>query len=64
MLIRVATPADAVPLAKLKRDTFRETFLQDGFGIDYPPHDLAEYEARTYSVAAITEQLADPQRRT
>ncbi|WP_413123679.1 N-acetyltransferase family protein [Burkholderia orbicola] len=64
MLIRVATLAEAVPLAELKRDTFRETFLQDGFGIDYPPHDLAEYETRTYSVAAITEQLADPQRRT
>ncbi|WP_249183226.1 GNAT family N-acetyltransferase [Burkholderia cenocepacia] len=64
MLIRVATLADAVPLAELKRDTFRETFLQDGFGIDYPPHDLAEYETRTYSVAAITGQLTDPQCRT
>ncbi|WP_027810304.1 GNAT family N-acetyltransferase [Burkholderia cenocepacia] len=64
MLIRVATLADAIPLAELKRDTFRETFLQDGFGIDYPPHDLAEYETRTYSVAAITGQLTDPQCRT
>ncbi|WP_322086371.1 GNAT family N-acetyltransferase [Burkholderia sp. BCC1999] len=64
MLIRVATLADAAPLADLKRDTFRETFLQDGFGIDYPPNDLAAYEARSYSVATVSEQLIDPQCRT
>ncbi|WP_272546605.1 GNAT family N-acetyltransferase [Burkholderia cepacia] len=64
MLIRVATLSDAIPLAELKRDTFRETFLQDGFGIDYPPNDLAAYEARTYSVETITGQLNDPECRT
>ncbi|RBJ75241.1 hypothetical protein C3L29_032985, partial [Pseudomonas sp. MWU12-2534b] len=61
MLIRVATPSDAIPLAELKRDTFRETFLHDGFGIDYPPHDLAAYEAQAYSVETITGQLNDEQ---
>ncbi|WP_423395095.1 GNAT family N-acetyltransferase [Burkholderia sp. LMG 21824] len=64
MLIRVATPSDAIPLAELKSDTFRETFLHDGFGIDYPPHDLAAYEAQAYSVETITGQLNDPQCRT
>ncbi|KEZ07058.1 acetyltransferase [Burkholderia sp. MSh2] len=64
MLIRVATLSDAVPLAELKRDTFRETFLQDGFDLGYPPDDLAAYEAHTYSVEAVTAQLADPQYRT
>lgn len=64
MLIRVATLADAAALADLKRETFRETFLQDGFGIDYPPDDLAAYEARSYSVETISAQLVDPQCRT
>ena len=64
MLIRVATPSDAIPLAELKRDTFRETFLQDGFNIDYPPHDLAAYETQAYSVETVTGQLNDPQCRT
>ena len=63
MLIRVATPSDAIPLAELKRDTFRETFLQDGFNIDYPPHDLAAYETQAYSVKR-SGQLNDPQCRT
>lgn len=64
MLIRVATPSDAIPLAELKRDTFRETFLQDGFNIDYPPHDLAAYETQAYSVETVAGQLNDPQCRT
>jgi diamine N-acetyltransferase len=64
MLIRIATVADAIQLAELKRDTFRETFLHDGYGINYPPDDLAAYETNSYSVATVTDQLNDPQHRT
>ncbi|MCQ4384114.1 hypothetical protein NO136_19800, partial [Clostridioides difficile] len=42
----------------------RETFLHDGFNIDYPPHDLAAYEPQPYSGETVTGQLNDPRCRT
>src|SRR4051812_16380691 len=43
--IRPARLEDAAVLAALKLVTFRQTFLQEGFGIPYPAADLAEFEA-------------------
>ena len=60
MIVRIATLTDAAPLAELKRDTFRETFLSEGYGIDYPPDDLAAHEAENYSVETVAKQLDDP----
>ncbi|CAN0621909.1 diamine N-acetyltransferase [Burkholderia multivorans] len=62
--IRIAIPGDAVALSKLKCETFRETFLEDGFNIGYAPDDLAAFEAESYSAEKIMEQLADPEHRT
>lgn len=64
MRIRIATVADALPLAKLKRDTFRETFLSEGYGIDYPPGDLIKHEEESYSITTITDQLTNRENRT
>ena len=61
--LRPATPADVPALAALKRDTFRETFLED-FAIPYPQADLMVFEASAYGVDAVARELADPQRRT
>ena len=61
--IRDAVPADAPALAALKLATFRETFLE-GFGIPYPPRDLAIFEEESYSVAKVSAELADPAHRT
>lgn len=64
MEIRIATLGDAVALAQLKCETFRETFLEDGFNIGYAPEDLAAFEMESYSPEKITAQLADPEHRT
>ena len=61
--IREALPADAAALAELKLATFRETFL-DGFGIPYPPDDLAIFEAECYGLDRVNAELADPSHRT
>jgi ribosomal protein S18 acetylase RimI-like enzyme len=61
--IREALPADAAALAELKLATFRETFL-DGFGVPYPPQDLAIFEADTYGLARVSAELADPAHRS
>lgn len=58
--IRTARPDDAAALADLKLLTFRQTFLEEGFGIPYPPADLAIFEADSYSLASVTAELADP----
>ena len=63
MTIRDAVPADAPELAALKLKTFRETFLE-GFGVPYPPADLAIFEEESYSVAKVMAELADPSHRT
>ncbi|PVX85018.1 GNAT family N-acetyltransferase [Paraburkholderia unamae] len=64
MIIRTATLVDAYQLAELKRDTFRETFLSDGYGIDYSPSDLARYESENYSPETVMDQLRDHRNRT
>jgi ribosomal protein S18 acetylase RimI-like enzyme len=61
--IRPAIASDAQALADLKLTTFRETFL-DGFGIRYPPDDLAAFEANSYSFRVVSTELADPERAT
>ena len=61
--IRRATRADAAALAHLKRDTFRETFVE-GFGIPYPPDDLRQFEHQAYGIDQITVELADPETAT
>ncbi len=61
-LIRRAVPGDAAALARLKRETFRETFVDGGFAIPYPPADLARFETATYAQDAVARELADPDR--
>ncbi len=60
---RLATLADAPALSVLKRDTFRETFLED-FAIPYPAADLVVFEAAAYGVDAVDRELTDPEHRT
>ncbi len=55
---RVATREDCVALASLKLRTFRETFLEGGFGIAYPADDLAIFE-EGYSEAQVRRELSD-----
>ncbi|RQS65486.1 GNAT family N-acetyltransferase [Burkholderia sp. Bp8963] len=62
-MIRIANVGDAERLAELKRDTFRETFVE-GFGIPYGAEDLAAYEAASYSPDVVRGQLLDPEHRT
>lgn len=59
LVLRRARPEDAAVLAALKLTTFRETFLE-GFGIPYPPDDLARFEAETYSAERILSEIEDP----
>jgi diamine N-acetyltransferase len=61
--IRTALPADTTALAALKLAAFRETFL-DGFGIPYPPADLARFEEESYGPAKVAVELADPRHAT
>lgn len=61
--IRPAVPADAGALSALKLATFRETFLE-GFGIPYPPADLARFEAATYAPGPVLAELTDPAHHT
>jgi ribosomal protein S18 acetylase RimI-like enzyme len=62
--IRPAVPADSAALAALKLRTFRETFLDEGFAIPYPPADLALFEQASYAPAVVAGELADPARAT
>ncbi len=57
--LRLATKADIPALAVLKLVCFRETFLE-GFGVPYPPDDLARFETESYGEAKIAAELADP----
>lgn len=58
-IVRAATPIDAPALATLKLVAFRETFLA-GFGIPYPPADLARFEQASYGVERVAAELRDP----
>lgn len=62
--IRIARLDDAAALAALKLRTFRETFLEEGFAIPYPPADCALFEAKSYSLPTIEAELADADKRT
>lgn len=62
--IRPARTDDAPALARLKLATFRETFLEEGFAIPYPPADLATFEASSYAEPAVAAELADPEKRS
>jgi ribosomal protein S18 acetylase RimI-like enzyme len=64
MTIRAARADDAAALAALKLETFRQTFLEDGFAIPYPPADLATFEAESYAIDVIAREIADPSRAT
>lgn len=57
--VREASIADIPALARLKRDTFRQTFLED-FAVPYPPDDLAHFERVSYGEDVIAAELADP----
>lgn len=60
-VIRPARIEDAEALATLGRQTFIDTFVaDDGFGIPYPPDDLAAFLDQSFSAAAIEAKLADP----
>jgi len=63
-IVRLARPEDAPALAALKLRTFRQTFLEEGFAIPYPPADLAEFERSSYSEASVAAELADAARRS
>lgn len=58
--IRMAGPEDAPALAALKLETFRATFLEEGFAIPYPPADLAIFERESYSLATVAAELDHP----
>ncbi len=62
--LRRATPDDALALSVLKRETFRETFLAEGFGIPYPPDDLASFEREAYAHDVVAASLADEAKAT
>lgn len=55
---RRATPADAVLLSKLGRETFNDAFA------DHPlnsPEDMAAYMEEAFSLGKVENELADPQ---
>ncbi len=58
-VIRRARSGDCIALSRLAETTFRETFV-DGFGIPYPPSDLAEFLAGACSARAFGAMLAAP----
>ena len=60
---RVARIDEVAALAALKLQTFRETFLEDGFGIAYPADDLAIFE-EGYSEEQVRRELSDPRHTT
>lgn len=59
-IIRPARRDEAGPLALLKRETFRESFVDGGFAIPYPPDELAMFEEAAYSIDKVASELADP----
>lgn len=61
--IRCANESDIEALSSLKLATFRETFLE-GFGIPYPPEDLAHFEREKYSHSRVAAEIADQAHRT
>lgn len=60
--IRRAGLADASALAALKRQTFRQTFVDGPLDMGYSEENLTQFEAENYSEQAVTAQLRDPLR--
>lgn len=58
-VIRPACPEDAAALGALGRQTFIDTFVT-GFGIPYPPHDLAAFLDASFSPEPTATKLAEP----
>ena len=57
--LRPAGPADAETLSALGWTTFLDTFVE-GFGIAYPPADLAAFFAASYAPDRCAALLTDP----
>lgn len=64
IVLRRPGAGEAEALAALKLATFRETFVDGGFAIPYPPADLAVFERDSYAPAKVAAELADPERAT
>lgn len=60
--VRRAEGRDAGALAALKRKTFRDTFVDGPIAIPYSAENIARFEAESYSVEHVAEELADPRR--
>jgi diamine N-acetyltransferase len=58
-IIRPARNNEIEALARLKRETFRESFVDGGFAIPYPADDLAIFEEASYSVEKVASELAE-----
>lgn len=59
-VIRPARSNETEAVARLKRETFRESFVDGGFAIPYPADDLASFEDASYGIEKIASELADP----
>ena len=57
--IRPARPEDATALGILGRQTFIDTFV-DGFGIPYPPEDLARFLDASFLPEPMAQKLVEP----
>lgn len=60
--LRRAELVDAAALAALKRQTFRETFVDGPIAVGYSEESLSLFEAEAYSEQTVTAQLRDPRR--
>lgn len=60
IVIRRAMAADAEALGAISARLFRETFVDGGFAIPYPPADIEAWLAEAHSPAAYARMLADP----
>ncbi len=58
-LIRPGRPDDAPALAVLGRRTFLDTFVE-GFGIPYPPADLAAFLDESFDCETLARRLSGP----
>lgn len=60
--IRRAVLDDAAALAALKKQTFRETFVDGEMDMGYSPQNLAIFETRSYSAETVAAELGDTKR--
>lgn len=61
--MRVAEATDAEALSRLSEATFRETFMEGGFGIPYPPEDVAVWAPKTFGADVFAARIAGPDTR-